>query len=226
MYTCTGESIRCQLFELPSWKKLKYTYRHTAKYLTMCQACENLIYDILINPLPLDHELRDHINFTSLKRCAVEVAHCFYRVVKDFPIWPEFFLKEIRKTPVPHLRIRIPDEILSKYEYEELLWDRFHEECPLWAYELEHAQETCMDFSIGRNTADKKQLIKQFLMDRLHVILKNVPSIHLEHTEKINKEVQPSPGPVDIWKIIRIRHNVGLPIYKYLSIIETASALC
>jgi len=177
----------------------------------------NLIYDILISPLPLEHELRDTIHLKSLERCAVEVAHCFYRAVRDFPVYPEFFRKEIQRPVLGvNLRIRIPDELLDKYEYDELLWNRFHEECPVWAQELEYAFETCLDYNVARHTIDKKQLIKQFLMDKLHKILLHVPTIHKEHTMKCGPSEGKSLGPVDICKLIEVRQKACLPIEKIL----------
>lgn len=183
----------------------------------MCNACMNLIYDILLNPLPVDHVLRDHINFKSLERCAVEVAHSFYRSVRDFPIYREFFIKELQEPVIgSSLRIRIPDESLEKYEYDEMLWNRFHDECPIWAQELEYAFETCLDYSVGRRTVDKKQLIKQFLMDRLHTILLQIPTIHRDHTMKLGPSEGKSLGPVDLWKIIEVRQKACLPVEHYL----------
>ena len=183
----------------------------------MCNACMNLIYDILINPLPLDHDLHGHIHFKSLERCALEVAYCFYRAVRDFPIYPEFFRMEVERPVLGvSLRIRIPEESLDIDEYEEVLWNRFHEECTVWAQELDYAFETCQDYCIARHCVDKKQLTKQFLMDRLHKILLQVPTIHMEHTRKSIPTEAKSLGSVDIWKIIDIRQKVGLPIEKYL----------
>ena len=177
----------------------------------MCNACINLIYDILISPLPLDHELRDHIQFKSLERCAVEVAHCFYRAVRDFPVYPEFFRKEIQRPLLGvKLRIRIPDESLDKYEYEEIIWNRFYEECPVWAHELQHAIDTCIDYSIGRLCTDKNMLVKHFLMGILHKILLHVPAAHKEHTIKAPLIEYKSLGPVELCKLIEIRQKARL----------------
>jgi hypothetical protein len=182
-----------------------------------CNACMNLIYDILISPLPLDHELYDHIHFKSLERCAVEVAYCFYRAVRDFPIYPEFFRNEIQPPVLAvSLRIRIPDQSLNKYEYEEIIWNRFHEECPVWAYELQHAIDICIDYSIGRLCIDKNMLVKHFLMGILHKILLHVPTLHKEHSTKAKPIEYKSLGAVDIWKIIEVRQKAFLPIEKYL----------
>lgn len=133
----------------------------------------------------------------------------------NFPIYPEFF--RIESQTRSGLSIRIPDESLDMLEYCEILWNRFHEECPIWAKELEHAEDLCMDYSIGRITFDKKQLIKHFLMDRLYIILSMIPRVHLEHSTKSVPLEQGSLGPVEIYKIIHIRQNLGLPITKYLS---------
>ena len=169
-----------------------------------------MIYDILINPLPLNHLLHGYIDMKSLRSCALEVADCFYRVVKNFPCGPEFF-KETSEQK---------SQVLSSFECDEIIWNRFHsivpELYPEYVYELQHAMDTCIDHSVPRKTIIKEELIKHFLMDRLRQILVLIPNVHREHTEKTRINEYASLGPVDISKIISIRRSAGLPVDTYL----------
>ena len=142
----------------------------------------------------------------SLTGCALEVAECFYRAVKDFPSGPEFFIETSEQKCY----------VLSSFDCDEIVWNRFHCMFPEFAYELQHALDLCIDHSISRKTIIKEELIKHFLMDRLRQILVLIPSVHREHTQKTCIDRSASPGPVDIWKIISIRRSAGLPVDTYL----------
>ena len=185
-------------------------------YRTMCQQCKNLIYDIIISPLSLSHPLHSYIKFKSLRRCALEVSDCFYRAVKEFPIYSEIFRVDINDT-----------KEYTEFDCDEIIWNRFHETYQS-SHELEYAIDLCIDYSVGKNTTGcqvpnvlsdiitKEQLIKQFLMDRLRKILVLVPSSHRDHTLKLGTDDNVSIGPVCKWKIIAIRKLAGLPITNYL----------
>ena len=172
----------------------------------MCNPCKNMIYDILIDPLQLTHLLHSYINTKSLRLCAVEVSDCFYRAVKDFPSGPEFFSETYEQKI----------QILSSFDCDEIIWDRFHYRFPEFTDELKHAIDICIDSSVAKKTIIKEQLIKHFLMDKLRKILVLIPSVHREHTEKTRIDEYASLGPVDICKIISIRRSAGLPVDKYL----------
>lgn len=190
----------------------------------MCQICKSLIYDIIIDPLSHTHALHAHINFKALAKCAVEVVDCFYRAVQGFPIFPEYFFQPVvpsrytASTPTVGLglRIRIPDKALAKFEFEEWLWNKFHTDCPDWAYELQYAIETCVSTGVAIKTRAKEQLIKQFFMEKLSKFLINIPTIHKDHTVKIPIPNRTSPGPVPLWDIIHLRQKAGLPVAHIL----------
>lgn len=182
----------------------------------MCNSCRNLIYDIIINPVSLDSPLYGKINYTRLKDNAAELTNSFYRSVKNFPVYPEFFIKQTVidiKTSI--LRIRVPNQQVNKLEYLQYIWDKFHDECPIDALELEYANDICIE-----NSIIKKFLIKQFLMDKLYIILSTIPIVHKEHTGDTKIIHQKSPGPVCIWKLINIRNNAHLSVSKYLENLE------
>jgi hypothetical protein len=182
----------------------------------MCNSCRNLIYDIIINPVSLDSPLYGKINYTRLKDNAAELTNSFYRSVKDFPVYPEFFVKhKIIDIETSILRIRIPNEQANKLEYLQYIWDKFHDEYPIYAAELEYANDICIE-----NSIIKKLLIKQFLMDKLYIILSTIPVVHKEHSEHNSHKYAGSPGPACIWKIINIRNNANLPVSKYLDKLE------
>jgi len=163
-----------------------------------------MIYDILINPLSLSHPLHSYIKFKSLKRCALEVSDCFYRAVKEFPIYSEIFRVDINDT-----------KEYTELDCDEIIWNRFHETYPS-SHELQYAIDLCIDYSVGTKCITKEQLIKQFLMDRLRKILDLVPSSHRDHSLKLEIDENVSIGPVCKWKIIAIRKLAGLPITNYL----------
>lgn len=187
--------------------------------------CKTLIYDILMNPLPINDPLRDELNYKRLKTIASELSECFYRAVKNFPIYPEFF--SINYTSVENdssvLRIRAPDSIYNIIEYNEHIWNKFHDECPIDAMELRHAIDISIDAGLTKHYITKKSLTKQFLMDKFKLILSTIPSVHKEHIDPVKPECPKSPGSVSIWKIINIRNNAKLPITKYLECIDEFS---
>ena len=172
----------------------------------MCKPCKNMIYDILINPLSLNHLLHGYINMKSLTSCALELADCFYRTVKNFPGGPEFF-KETSEQK---------SQVLSSFDCDEIIWNRFHYMFPEFTNELQHALDTCIDHSVPRKTIIKEELVKHFLMDKLRQILVLIPNVHREHTQKTRIDESASLGPVDIYKIISIRRSAGLPVDTYL----------
>jgi len=184
----------------------------------MCQMCKTLIYDILISPLSLSHLLRDYINMKALTSCAPDVTECFYRATCEFPICPEFFTRNEPYDPRRPLRIRIPGEPEFKDNYErfEFVWNRFQDECPLWFAELGHAIDLCCIEGVARKTHMKEELITQFFMEKLYILLANLPQIHNEHTLKVRHTISSSTGPVSLLKIIDIRQKAGLSVEKYL----------
>jgi len=165
-----------------------------------------MIYDILIDPLQVEHLLRNYINTNSLKLCASELADCFYRAVKDFPNGPEFFIETSEQK----------SNVLSSFDCDEIIWNRFHYRFPDFAHELQHAIDLCIDSSVAKKTIIKEELIKHFIMDKLRKILVLIPTVHREHTMKIRIGESASLGPADITKIIRIRRSAGLPVDTYL----------
>lgn len=172
----------------------------------MCSICKSLIYDILIDPLAHKHMLQGYINYKALHACALEVADCFYRAVHEFPIFPvSFFQPSYIQYPELYM-----DKALAKCNAEEWLWNTFHEDYPLWAYELEHAIDTCVTTGVARNTCAKEQLVKQFFMEKLREILIMIPTIHKQHTLKIREQHRKSLGPVPLWHLIEVRQKAGL----------------
>ena len=184
----------------------------------MCQMCKNMIYDILINPLPLNHILHGSINFDALKRCAVSVAYSIYRGIKDFPICPNFFIEEpLESSHILHIRAPLEPSPLTDFEKDEMIWNKFFSKYPENIEDFQDAIDKCIDAGVAKKTTIlKQQLVKYFLMDILRKVLTIIPTVHNDHTNKnINVESK-SLGPVCNWDIITIRRTAGLPVDKYL----------
>ena len=109
----------------------------------MCQQCKNLIYDILISPLAINHPLHSNIKFKSLRRCALEVSDCFYRAVKEFPIHSDIFIIEVSNT-----------KKYTEFDFDEIIWNSFHETYES-SYELEYAIDLCIDYSVCKKYITK-----------------------------------------------------------------------
>lgn len=181
--------------------------------------CKNMIYDILINPLPLNHLLHGKINFEALKRCGISVTNSIYRAIKDFPISPSFFIEEVEQVePSFSLRIRIPTEKTpdTDFEKDEKVWNKFFKLYPHTFEEFQNIIDQCVDTGVAKKTIHKEQLIKQFLMDILRKVLSMIPSVHSEHTNIIRYVNPPSIGSVCNWKIVAVRRLAGLPVDKYV----------
>jgi hypothetical protein len=180
--------------------------------------CKNMIYDILINPLPLNHILHGYINFDALKRCGVSVVYSIYRGIKDFPICPNFFIEEhLESSHILHIRAPLEPRPLTEFEKDEMIWNKFFSKYPENIEEFQDVIDKCIDAGVAKKaTISKEQLIKYFLMDILRKVLTIIPTIHNDHTNKNVHTESKSLGPVCNWKIITIRRLADLPVDKYL----------
>ena len=173
------------------------------------------MYDVLINPLPLDHLLRGYIDFDALKCCGVNVVYSMYRGIKDFPICPNFFIEDI--SPSLTMRIRTPLEPspLTDFDKDEKVWNKFFKMYPEKIEEFQDAIDQCIDAGVAK-TIIKEQLVKYFLMDILRKVLSIIPTIHRDHTCKNVHIETTSLGSICNWKLVTIRRLAGLPVDKYL----------
>lgn len=190
--------------------------------------CKGLIYDILMTPLSITDPLRGEVNYSRLSSIASELIDCFYRASKDFPIYPEFFMKPIINERIESnsnlsLRIRTPNPEQNNITYSEYIWDKFYNECPIYSLEILYAIELCKDTGITKDYINKKSLSKQFLIDKLVKILSNIPIIHNEHTARIKPDCPMSPGPINKWNIVMLRRKAGLSITQYLEDVDDFS---
>ena len=181
----------------------------------MCNMCYGLIYDIITNPLPILHPLRDKLNTSALKGCASELTELFTRAITLFSHKSDFFTKpfyeEAPQDAMGPLRIRIPNTIYSDDVNDIFTWDRFYERYPNESKCLDIAIDLSRDYSIIKGSLYNELSIKEFLMYILRKILTLVPTIHYEHTNKTVPPESKSRGEVPLWKIHQIRDQHGLP---------------
>ena len=168
--------------------------------------CKGLIYDILNSPLPVYYSLRDHISMKSLKACSPELVNYFYRMLKDIKLADSFFRKPV------NLFNNCEDVGLLNYEFDEFIWNKFHMIYPQRIEELKYIHNVCIDYNIAHRTVAKEQLIHEFIMYILRMMLISIPDIHKDHIKKMHHINQPSLGPVPFWKINIVRAKAGLPI--------------
>ena len=178
--------------------------------------CKNLIYDILVNPLPLDHLLQGYINFDALNHCGLSVVYSMYRGIKDFPICPSFFIEDVASSLTLRIRAPLEPSPLTDFDKDEKIWNKFFSTYPEKIEEFQDAIDQCVDAGVAKKTIIKEQLVKYFLMDILRKILIIIPTIHRDHTCKNVHIETASLGSVCNWKLVTIRRLAGLPVDKYL----------
>jgi hypothetical protein len=164
----------------------------------MCNICESLIFDIIVDPLPAKHILNDYIRVSGLKNCAREVAHCFSRALNVTPDSLTKYHTSLNSHCAPYLE-------------DERIWNAFHTEFPTEASELEHAITLCMESSVTVRTSVPEQLIKHFFMHKLRTILRIIPSTHHDHTVKLPPVKAACSRSLEAWELNRVRDRAGLP---------------
>lgn len=186
----------------------------------MCEKCYTYIYDLLIDPLDNDHILYGFINDKSLRTCSYDIANivekCLKKYMSDENIINCF--KLLRKTYEENqtlLRYLNDGYLHSKYmtyEYDKYIWEKFRDIFTSEYGELQHAIQVCMDNSVVRKVTNKEAYLEHYFMYKLHILIKNLPDIHKDHSEKRCYEVSKSLGPVPQWKIDMLRNNANIKI--------------
>jgi hypothetical protein len=176
----------------------------------MCDMCEGYIHDLLINPLPVNSHLVNHIHLPSLKKNADTIVYAFIKAVALFP--DDEFIFDIDDYQYPELQKAIldKDKPLLEHIISIILWTRFQQEYPLIIKELEHIVTACIDGSVARKTRDPERVIREFIMYKLHSILSVISDIHTAHLQKSPVDNGKSPGSVPKWKIDELRRAAGL----------------
>jgi hypothetical protein len=179
----------------------------------MCDMCYGYIYDTLINPLPSNHLLNEHIHRPSLLRCSNTLTECFKRALDVFDNDISFFIEIEMDEEAAILSEKDPRT--REYMEDAWVWKKFNEQYPKSQMELKYALDICLDHSIARHTIAKEHVIQHFLMDRLRILLSSLPDIHTNHNTKMSYEKSKSLGPVPLKKIVEIRTKLGLPVSKW-----------
>jgi len=176
----------------------------------MCNMCYVHMYDILLDPLPINNILNEFINYKSLKRCMSELVQCFTKVLEGFDEGPDFFMRpQMPSTEdVLQLRIYIPDEPseVTEFKNDEYIWNKFTTTFPNKVQELTYAINICLNESVMRKVENKEIFIKQFLMKKLRRLLSIIPISHVQHSGNYIIEKEKDLGRVPTWKLEQLKH--------------------
>jgi len=190
----------------------------------MCKLCYGYIYDVLLSPLANSHILKDFINEKGLKTCAKEVADCFAKATCDFIQNNEktHYFKLLRNAYEARgcsvLNGVTTHAVISEHEYDKYIWSKFKDINSSDFKEFNYAIQLCMDAMVVKKVKHKEIFIEQFFMHKLRILLKELPDIHKEHTEKKNYCNMKYLGPVQQYRIDFIRAKAGLPTVNVPSI--------
>ena len=157
-----------------------------------CKMCHTYIYDTIISPYRSTHFLHNCIQLTRNE--VLRISNTFSRILCNYrnPCFFEEF------------------EGFTSVEYcNEWAWAKFNSENPAGIAELLFEIQEVMYFSKKKKGVTEIIVIR-FFMDKLRILLIQLPDIHREHTEKMF-EIQRSLGPVPFTKLLEIRIKANLP---------------
>ena len=180
----------------------------------MCEMCYGLVYDIIVNPLPLNHPLRTKISRIGMSKCSSELADMFTKTISTFPHKSDFFVKPFyEEDPQDATGPRTPNTIYCDEVNDIFTWNRFYERYPEESKFLDSAIDLCRDSGLIKRSFHTEMSIKEFLMYILRKILTLLPDVHYEHTVKPPLPKSSSMAEVPLWKINQLRDLQGLPRY-------------
>lgn len=159
--------------------------------------CYGFIYDTIINPYHMTHSLRNAVSLTHEE--ADRITQTFLDVISDFR--DLYFFEEI-------------DMDFSPDQCDEWTWTRFEEENPDGHSKIQREVELTIESMKLKKKCVTENLVMRFFMNKLKILMVNLPQIHLDHSLKLFiKEC--SPGPIPHEKLVEIRKKAGLPIPEY-----------
>jgi hypothetical protein len=159
--------------------------------------CYGFIYDTIVNPYHLTHSLRNAVSLTNEE--ADRISQTFLEVISEFQ--DIFFFEEI-------------DRDLTPDQCDEWTWIRFEEENPDGHNKIEREVERTLESMKLKKKQVTDNLVTRFFMNKLKVLMVNLPQIHLDHSLKIFKK-ECSPGPLPYKTLVEIRKKAGLPFPEY-----------
>jgi hypothetical protein len=183
--------------------------------------CEGYIHDLLLSPLSIKSHLRQHIHLPSLKKHSYEIVSALMKIVTLFPDDKDIF--DINDYEYPNLQMAIKnnDQQLLEHIISVILWIRFELLYPSIYSELQYIVTICLDASIARKTKHPEELIKEFLIYKVHSLLSVISDIHTAHIKKEHLETPGSSGPVPQEKLNELRRAAGL----YVEPIQTIPSI-
>ena len=157
-----------------------------------CKMCHTYIYDTIINPYSSTHFLHNCIQLTRDE--VQRISNTFSRILCNYrnPCFFEDF-----------------EGIPSVENCNKWAWAKFNLENPAQIAELLFEIQEVMYFSKKKKGVTEIHVIR-FFMDKLRILLIQLPDIHREHTEKMF-EIEQSVGPVPFMKLVEIRIKANLP---------------
>ena len=137
--------------------------------------CCGFIHDTLCFPLPLQHPMRDHIHYPSLKRHSYIFVRAFQEATAAFKHGPLFFVS-------PHpIDLITDDQYLKNFMIDDHTWQNFKRNYAAVFPSLQFATECLVECGVVRKTCAKLQLAEHFMMCYLRIFLELVPDIHKAH---------------------------------------------
>jgi len=174
----------------------------------MCNLCSCYIYDIVVNPLPLKHYLRKHIQMDKIVKNAPHIVECLQRVIHIF--WQKD-KEDIFKRQYNSFKERVYsygefcDSVLDNY-----ILSTFNSSFKEIITEI----ESCILIFLTPYVDHKKDNtlhIKQFFTNKLKILILFLKDIHTEHTEKKKNVIPPSVRSLTEYELMKIRQKAGLP---------------
>jgi len=161
----------------------------------MCNMCYGYIYDTIINPYHIAHPLRNVVSLTHEE--ADRISQTFLEVISDFR--DLYFFEDIGE--------------LNPDQSEEWTWVKFEMENPDGHSRIQEEIEKIFE-SMKKKKYITEHLVMRFFMNKLKILMLNLPQIHLDHTLKLFIKDY-SPGPIPYSQLVEIKKKAGLAIPEY-----------
>jgi hypothetical protein len=159
--------------------------------------CYAFIYDTLVNPYHIIHPLRNVVSLTDEE--VHRISQTFLEVISEFR--DLYFFEDIDRDFTPE-------------QCDEWTWMRFELENPDGHSKIEREVERTLESMKLKKKHVAENLVTRFFMNKLKILMVNLPQIHLEHSLKLFTK-ESSPGPIPYTTLVEIRKKAGLPIPEY-----------
>ena len=173
----------------------------------MCNLCSCYIYDTLVNPLPLNHYLREKIKMNGIIKYAGQITKCLEDTMDKFWLSSESdSFKHYFKMFEGTLK-NIEDS--KEATLDCFVWNKFNTSLKSSTNEMQYIFQQLIDN--GYQTDKDLTYMRQYFMNKLRILIFNLKEIHEGHTEK-KKYINPtSKISLCPHKLMEIRKKAGLP---------------